>query len=62
MPRILTHALALAPALLAGVAAAHPGHGTPHVLHEGDVALGWWIFGALAAGAVATWLAGKRRT
>jgi hypothetical protein len=62
MTRLVTHALALAPTLVAGAAAAHPGHGTPHVLHEGDAALGWWIFAAVAVGALATWIAAKHRS
>jgi hypothetical protein len=53
---------ALAALLVAGGASAHPGHGTPHLLHEGDAIVGWWIVGALAAAAVAARLLGRGRS
>jgi len=62
MTRLVTRALVLAPALLPAVAHGHPGHGTPHLLHEGDAALGWWIFAAVAVTACAAWWIGRRRS
>jgi hypothetical protein len=44
------------------MAAAHPGHGTPHLLHEGDAIAGWWVVGLLAAAAIAVRLFGKGRS
>jgi len=61
MNRLLAHALFLAPALAAGVAAAHPGHGTPHLLNEGDAVLGWWMFATFATVAAVAWWLGKSR-
>jgi len=65
MTRFIARALTLAPVLVAALAetaAAHPGHGTPHLLHEGDAIVSWWIVGALAATAVAVRLLGKDRS
>jgi len=39
--------LAIASALVVGDAAAHPGHATPHLLHETDAIGTWWIVGAV---------------
>jgi len=61
MARLVARVLSLAPVLLAGVASAHPGHGTPHLLNEGDAALGWWVFAAAAAASGVVWLLGNRR-
>lgn len=61
MRRILSLALALSPVVVAGVAAAHPGHGEPHVVHDGDLAVGWILLGSVAVAAAAVWIRGKRR-
>ena len=62
MTRFFTSALVAAPTLFAGVASAHPGHGTPHVLHDVDFALGWWVFAVAAAGVGLALRLGKRRS
>lgn len=50
MNRIVSPAVALVALGIAGSAGAHPGHATPHLLHEADALLGlWWLAGACAA-------------
>ena len=61
MARLATRALALASILVAGVAAAHPGHGTPHLLHEADAILGWWVVGVLGTALAFGLLLARRR-
>ena len=65
MIRFIARALTLAPVLvaaLAEIAAAHPGHGTPHLLHEGDAIVSWWIVGVLGAAAALVLVFGKDRS
>lgn len=50
MTRLVTSALAAAPALIAAAASAHTGHGTPHLLHDAHVTLAGWVLAAAAAG------------
>jgi hypothetical protein len=61
MTRLISCALVLAPALVSSIASAHPGHGTPHLLHEGDAALGWWVFVGVAAAAGLSYALAKWR-
>jgi hypothetical protein len=60
MNRVVPFVLALAPALVAAAAAAHPGHGAPHVVHESDLAVGWIVLGTVAV-AAGVWALGKLR-
>jgi len=62
MPRLVLRALSLALLLLPGAASAHPGHAMPHLLNEGDAALGWWVFAAVAAASTVAWLLGNHRS
>jgi len=66
MSRLATRARALActgaVAFAASPAFAHPGHGAPHVLHEGDGALVIWGLVVVAATAVAVRWLGKTRS
>ena len=50
----------LAPLWFAGAASAHPGHSTPHLLHEGDTLLLWGVFAAAVALGGAVWVARRR--
>jgi hypothetical protein len=54
MIRSALHAVAIAlvaalAVVVTGDAAAHPGHGTPHLLHEADAIASWWVVGAACA-------------
>ncbi|NNL67088.1 MAG: hypothetical protein HKP30_12655 [Myxococcales bacterium] len=43
MNRFFSRTLTVLSVFVAGAAGAHPGHGTPHVLHASDVWIGWAI-------------------
>ena len=48
MNRFFSRTIAAGVLLAAGTAAAHPGHGTPHLLHGSDFGVGWAIGIAVA--------------
>ena len=60
MTRFITRTLTVSALLVAGSALAHPGHGTPHLLHEADAMLGWWLFAAVCAAVAGRAIARRR--
>lgn len=61
MSRTIVRTLAAVTLLVAGSAAGHPGHDTPHLLHEADAGLVWVVLTAVCAGAAA-WAFARRRS
>ncbi len=61
MIRALSLSFVAAVVTVAGTAAAHPGHATPHLLHEADAILGWWVVGVTGVVAAAAALLARRR-